>query len=86
MNIYDAFRLLDQGKAVWRSGKRDRDGEELIFFTFNSPNFPKDVQIDNMAKEKFDQGNLLGTFVADYHFTREDIEASDWEVYERPSK
>lgn len=79
MDIFQAFKALDEGKAVKRLADQD------VYFQIQSPSF-KDRCIENMSAEKFDKGELLGSIIGNMHFTREEIVATDWIVYQRPSE
>lgn len=79
MNIFEAFLELDKGKAI----KRKND-YEVIFQIYSS--FFNRKMMQCMPKQDFDNGNWQSSYSTTHQFCREDIEADDWEIYERPKE
>jgi hypothetical protein len=79
MNIFDALKELDKGKAV------KRKANDMVFFAVGSPAFSQ-RSIDSMDKEYFDKDKFHNLCLGDGSFSRQDIETNDWEIYERPER
>lgn len=77
MNIFEAFKAIDEGKPVRRRGG------VIIYFKLMSPHV-KNERLYKLPDYSYKIGCLP---LSDPYcvFDREDIEAKDWEIYERPS-
>ena len=78
MNIYEAFRWLEQGKAVRRAACCD-----TIYFSVTSSHFAG-AFICDLNREDYDSAKNSNLRTWESSFSKEDIEAVDWKIYERP--
>lgn len=78
MNFIQAMHQVDIGKAVRRAASPDS-----IYFSVHSAQFSDSITCD-LHRENFDKGTRADMRTWESSFSRTDIEAKDWEIYERP--
>ena len=78
MNIHEAFIALDEGKAISQV-----NGEEVIY-SLKDPHMNNKVSVFRVCVEDYDTMDESCKFYKSCSFKREEIEATDWIIYERP--
>jgi hypothetical protein len=76
MNIFEALKELDNGKAVRRKDAR------FVYFTLNCSHIKK-PSIRWTTKDSYDKGDVENAMTKSC-LDREEIEANDWQIYTRP--
>jgi len=79
MNIFEALKALDEGKAI------KQDSKSEVYYAVPISHFPGATLIDCCDVKDYDAFDSSELYFGRWcSFTRQQIEATDWIVYERP--
>lgn len=81
MNLQEALIEVKNGKAICRPGL-ECCGDLIIIFLVEFPVMKKSI-IDSLNESEFAEKNVENHCLDAYKFSLEDVEATDWRIYER---